>query len=591
MGGFCIPQQSAHTEHHVILDDGHAISFEQHKLIWSLRDRAEGKKGEQDEQEIQSKDGGADKTISDDTHGSGTLPEHEILFVCRESSSQPDTPSETQSTDTATGYIIYSVHEDAENHVQPYRLSSLSAPRLPQSLLDTFLLDEPPAHLVGAEDLQVIISTKSGTGLAKAFYESVLSKLLTVFGLRAHDDHATTTATPTESTGSSIIGPSYQLFVTRSRHSIRELAQERWSTRALATTAQGRPSSRQLLVLLSGDGGLVDLLNGAGEPDDATESSLVTPPAIALLPLGTGNALFHSLHKPLYRNSPGTPEPSHLLIGLRTLFRGEEAPLPTFRASFSAGSFLVPPAPEDDEEKGQGQGQISSGENQTEGAAMPVDHLLGAIVASHGFHAQLVWESDTAAYRQLGAKRFGMAAAELLKTAHAYQVVVEVRSEADDIEWRRIHPTLPKDHTGNSSGESRERFMYVLSTLVSNLEKTFTISPESRPLDGQLRLVSFGAVGPEKTLELMQAAYNDGNHVNCTWPPPDNTGEETQAGHDKVVGYNKLEEVKITIQEEDPRWRKVCIDGTIVEIPQDGWMHVRKTGKSRFRVLVDKSVL
>ncbi|TLD27059.1 hypothetical protein PspLS_04676 [Pyricularia sp. CBS 133598] len=590
MGGFCIPQQSAHTEHHVILEDGHAISFEQHKLIWSVRDSGEGKKGEQDEHEIQSKDGGADQTIGDDTHNGGTLHEHEILFICRESSSQADAPSDTHPIDTTTaGYIIYSVHEDVANHEQPYRLSSLSAPRLPQPLLDIFLLDEPPSHLVGAEDLQVIISTKSGTGLAKAFYESVLSKLLTVFGLRTHDDHS---ITPTESTGSNIItGPSYQLFVTRSRHSIRELAQERWSARALATAAQGRPSSRQLLVLLSGDGGLVDLLNGAGEPDDATESSSVTPPAIALLPLGTGNALFHSLHKPIYKSNSGTQEPSHLLIGLRTLFRGEEAPLPTFRASFSAGSFLVPPAPEDDDEKDQDQEKVSSGENQSEGAAMPVDHLLGAIVASHGFHAQLVWESDTAAYRQHGAKRFGMAAAELLKTAHAYQVVVEVRSEAQDSEWKRIHPTLPKDHTCNSSSESRERFMYVLSTLVSNLEKTFTISPASRPLDGQLRLVSFGAVGPEKTLELMQAAYNDGNHVNCTWPQCDNTGEESQTAHDKVVGYNKVEEIKITIQEEDPRWRKVCIDGTIVEIPQDGWMHVRKTGKSRFRVLVDKSVL
>ncbi|TLS29633.1 hypothetical protein PpBr36_00961 [Pyricularia pennisetigena] len=591
MGGFCIAQHSARTEHHVILDDGHSISFEEHKLIWKVQDgdgnNSEGKKGKAGKQENQSsKDGGADQSTGN-THDSGTLHEHEILFICRESSSKSDTLSETKSKDT-TSYIIYSVHENAEDPEQPYRLSSLSAPRLPQSLLDTFLLDEPPAHLAGAEDLQVIISTKSGIGLAKAFYESVLSKLLTVFGLRAHDHHLTT---PNEQASSNPTGPSYQLFVTRSRHSIRELARERWSARALAAAPQGKPSSRQLLVLLSGDGGLVDLLNGAGEPDDATESLSVTPPAIALLPLGTGNALFHSLHKPLYKNTPGKPGPSHLLVGLRTLFRGEAAPLPTFRASFSAGSFLVPPAPEDGEEKDQSQEQSSTGQNQTEAAPMPVDHLLGAIVASHGFHAQLVWESDTAAYRQHGSKRFGMAAAELLKTAHAYRVVVEVRSETDDSEWRRIHPTLPKYHTGNSSSESRERFMYVLSTLVSNLEKTFTISPESRPLDGQLRLVSFGAVGPEKTLELMQAAYNGGSHVNCAWPPSDNTGEEKQASDDKVVGYNKVEEFKITIQEEDPRWRKVCIDGTIVEIPQDGWMHVRKTGKSRFRVLVDKSVL
>ncbi len=85
--------------------------------------------------------------------------------------------------------------------------------------------------------------------------------------------------------------------------------------------------------------------------------------------------------------------PSSLVLGLRTLFRGTAAPLPTFRATFSPGSRLV------------------SYDSPSDPAA--VDHLLGAIVASYGFHAQLVWESDTPEYRRHGDKRFGMVAQEL----------------------------------------------------------------------------------------------------------------------------------------------------------------------------------
>lgn len=578
MGLWCVPKHLAHVKDHVILNEDYDIKFDQGKLIWKPQDGSgkapEGVKGG----EVQPNDGGADQT---GCNGSGTLDEHEIILICRESSGRSD---ESPSTVT-TAYTIYSLHEHTDDHERPHSLSSLSAPHLPQPLLDDFLLEQPPAHLVDAEDLQVVVSTKSGTGLAKAVYDSVLSPLFAVFGLRARDHHS-----PAPDVNSTTIpDPSYQLFITKSRHSIRELAHTRWGTSAAAVTTntqQRAPSPHQLIVLLSGDGGMVDLLNGAGEPGDTPSSSLDTRTTIALLPLGTGNALFHSLQKPLYRNMSGSRQPSNLLVGLRTLLRGEAVSLPTFRASFSPGSVLVPPAPEDSEEDIHGQDETGGS-----AAPAPVAQLLGAIVASHGFHAQLVWESDTAAYRKHGAKRFGMAAAELLKIAHAYQVEVEVRSEGGG-GWRRIHPHLPTGRTSNDGSDMSERFMYVLSTMVSNLEKTFTVSPESRPLDGQLRLVSFGAIGPEKTMALMQAAYDNGNHVNYTWASFDNVkGEQGKAVNDKVVGYDKAEEIKITIREEDRRWRKVCIDGTIVEIPQDGWMHVRKTDRSRFRVLVDSRVL
>jgi hypothetical protein len=196
-----------------------------------------------------------------------------------------------------------------------------------------------------------------------------------------------------------------------------------------------------------------------------------------------------------------------------------------------------------------------------------VRYLFGAVVASYGFHSQLVWESDTPDYRRHGDKRFDMAAQALLKESHAYHAAVEVKY--------RPHQEFSK--------LGRDRFNYILATMVSDLQQNFTISPASRPLDGQLRLVHFGDVGGERTLEIMRGAYNNGAHVGMTWTGGD--GEKDR------VGYEVVEEVKATILEEDARWRKVCVDGTIVEIGQGGWMAVKKVAESKFQILVARSVL
>ena len=103
-------------------------------------------------------------------------------------------------------------------------------------------------------------------------------------------------------------------------------------------------------------------------------------------------------------------------------------------------------------------------------------------------------------------------------------------------------------------------------------------------LDGQLRLVHFGDVGGEKTMEIMMAVYKGGEHVGMAWVKGDEEERER-------VGYEEVDEVRVTIGEEDPRWRKVCIDGTIVEVEKGGWMAVRRADEERLRVLVDQSVL
>lgn len=252
-----------------------------------------------------------------------------------------------------------------------------------------------------------------------------------------------------------------------------------------------------------------------------------TRPILIQIPLGTGNALFHSLHA-------SSSIPSLYVQALRTLFTGSPKALPTFRARFSPGARLL-----------TNEGQTAS--------PIPNSTLYGAVVASYGLHATLVADSDTTAYRKHGAARFGMVANDLLfpkdgdgkeEQPHAYRARVLLDGEV--------------------LGEG-DRHGYVLATLVSNLEKTFTVSPDSRPLDGKMRVVSFGPMGGEAQMDVMKGAYEGGRHVE--------RGE---------VGYREVGKMRVEMEEEGEgkgegegwRWRRCCVDGLIIGIEEGGWMEV-----------------
>lgn len=407
-----------------------------------------------------------------------------------------------------------------------------------QDLVNNFYIAGRPAHLEPGPHhcIHVIVSILSGTGLSKQFYENVLAPILEALGLTASGDGAGRNA--------------YHLFVTQDADSVKSFS------KYLAARNRVETGVEHTVVLLSGDGGVIDILNGYASDIPNPTSSSSSLPLIAILPLGTGNALFNSLHKNVQ-----APASSDLVQGLRTLLRGTAAPLPSFKVAFPPGSRTITYS-----ESSGVAGPNNNGKNSatTEAGlaekAEYVRYLYGVVVASYGFHSQLVWESDTPEYRQHGAKRFHMVAEQLLKESHAYRATVEIAQ--------------------SSSGESvikkldRDQHAYLLATPVSNLEKTFCISPASKPLDGQLRLVHFGPIDGKKTMEIMMAAYDGGKHIGMDG-----------------VGYEEMDEVKITTHEEDARWRKVCIDGTIVEIPAGGCMVVGKEGTRHLRVLVDASTM
>ncbi|KAI0443141.1 ATP-NAD kinase-like domain-containing protein [Xylaria telfairii] len=470
-------------------------------------------------------------------------------------------------------YKILSLSQEVQAATPPFTLRRFSRAsgddddeeKALRRLFDDFGIHEPPAHLQPGprRHVHIIVSTHAGTGLSLQFYNNILAPLLEAVGLAAPEG-------PERGAGS------YHLLITRDEDSVKKFARE------LSSWGRGGQDIEHTIVLLSGDGGIVDMLNSYTSTDShhVTSEDDIQPrslPVIAILPLGTGNALFNSLHK-----TAKTPAAaSDLVQGLRTLLRGKAAPLPSFKAVFPEGSRSITYSEAaDPASTGNGFAQSTNSTPGLREQTKYLTHLHGVVVASYGFHSQLVWESDTPSYRQHGAKRFQMVAQELLKESHAYRATVEITRSTS------------KGETTSTMKLDRDRHAYILATPVSNLEKTFCISPASQPLDGQLRLVHFGPVDGAKTMEIMMAAYDGGKHVGMRWGATivDGQSREEEASTDGV-GYEDISEVRVTTHEEDARWRKVCIDGTIVEIPTGGCMVVSKETRRHLRVLVDESII
>lgn len=395
-------------------------------------------------------------------------------------------PHETSARSYFTiGFISTVFNETAESipevetttGVADLQFKTVEVTNLPRAFVDANVIGSQPVFHTRT-NLSVLVSTQSGASQAQQFFDNVVSKALAFAGLTSND---------------------YELNFTTSDKSIDEFAR--------SISAKG--NQPHTILLLSGDGGVVDIVNAIPETSNGRH-----PITIGVLPFGTGNAL---------ANSTGLNVDS--TFGLRQFFRGQAHPLPTFTATFSPGSEL-----------------LSNEGNDSE----PLTHLRGAVVCSWALHVSLVADSDTAEYRKYGSERFQMAAKELLATAHVYKAKITLSKRNDE----------SKEY---SQVLDRREHSYLLATLVSNLEQKLTISPSSQPLDGQLRLVHFGPMEGEEVMRIMGLAFQGGTHVN-----------------DPSVHYESIEGMRIEFEEDDARWRRVCVDGKIVRIAKNGWVELKK---------------
>ncbi|KAF1842150.1 uncharacterized protein K460DRAFT_291331 [Cucurbitaria berberidis CBS 394.84] len=396
-------------------------------------------------------------------------------------------------------FEVIALLEHNEDAAQHPRLIKVSKRPLPS----------PRPASTTERETRVVLSLGSGHQQAAHFFEDVVSPILTT--LYGEEGMLT-----------------LKIHTTQSATTILELTNE-----VLFPAANGTTGKPLRILLLSGDGGVVDLVNGLSSK---AMSSQYVAPQVALLPLGTANALYHSINANAGANNKW---------GLHALASSTSKPLPIFTASFSPGARLLVDEARVEEalptdEKGNGK-------------------LHGAVVCSWGMHASLVADSDTTEYRKFGIDRFKMAAKEALYPSdgsppHPYKGRVSVLKGSDD--WT----ALPE-----------EEHMYVLATLVSNLEQPFCISPASKPLDGSLHLVHFGPTSGDEAMRIMGLAYQGGKHVE-----------------DPAVRYEAINGLRIDFKgmEDDGRWRRICVDGKIVRVDKDGWVEIRKEERRVLDVVV-----
>ncbi|CAI4210613.1 unnamed protein product [Parascedosporium putredinis] len=315
-------------------------------------------------------------------------------------------------TASGQGYVATCLREGELDADRPYELLHHELDTLAPSLRP-HVIKKRPQHLdPSTAAVHVIVSGKSGIGLAPKAWDAVIRPLLEMIQGLGQENESTASR------------PGYEALITDSASSIRDFAR----SKLVSGSGDGRPKT---VILLSGDGGIIELLNG---PDDHISTSSL------------GSRSSNTLER---HAIPSADLPGFLLPGARLIRPADE-------------SGKIPPP------------------NEAEDS---VEHLIGAVVASYGFHSNIVWESDTPEYRKHGAQRFHM---------------VINGGGSTSLQPLRNAP---------------EKFGYVLVAQVSNMEKTFEISPATKPLDQALRLVYFGPVGGQKTMEIMGAAYSGGRHV------------------------------------------------------------------------------
>jgi hypothetical protein len=156
------------------------------------------------------------------------MSEQSIIVITKPTSPKPER--------TPSGYTITAITPDT-----PPRTSNIIISQLPK-FLESHSLSHLPPHLgLPSEDFHIIISTKSGAEQAVAVFENVLKPVLSTVGL---DEN------------------SYQVLRTESSDTVKEFAGGRLRERANQGVAQ-------TVVLLSGDGGVVDVVNGLMNDGDS----------------------------------------------------------------------------------------------------------------------------------------------------------------------------------------------------------------------------------------------------------------------------------------------------------------------------------
>lgn len=140
----------------------------------------------------------------------------------------------TAQQDGSVGHRIFSLAPIQEGSETPFELRITNTTLLPPDFLERHLFKTFPTYLQPSTDIHVLISTLSGTRLAPRFFEDVLHPVLLAIG---------------------VADSQYNVLQTKDAGSVIDFAR----TVLLPAANEGR---KQTVLMLSGDGGLVDAVNG-----------------------------------------------------------------------------------------------------------------------------------------------------------------------------------------------------------------------------------------------------------------------------------------------------------------------------------------
>jgi hypothetical protein len=139
----------------------------------------------------------------------------------------------------AIAYIIWSLApaetpSDSTPAPRAFELEITHSINFPQQFLDKHLFKGLPPQLdPKSNEIYVLISTSSGTGLSSSFFDEILQDILRAVGLGESD---------------------YNVVRTSSAESVKEFART-------TLLAKGNKGEKQTVLMLSGDGGIVDTIN------------------------------------------------------------------------------------------------------------------------------------------------------------------------------------------------------------------------------------------------------------------------------------------------------------------------------------------
>ncbi|KAJ3901039.1 hypothetical protein F5879DRAFT_1011617 [Lentinula edodes] len=329
------------------------------------------------------------------------------------------------------------------------------------------------------------------------------------------------------------------------------------------------PINEALTVILgSGDGTLHELINYLSSADIKGTRAGVTsvPPEIhlVLVPCGTANALYSSLFPP---TSSVTPSIEYRLQSVRSFLQAPDSHL--LPLTLAITTLSSPPA-----------------------AKIRPKAVASAVVVSTSLHASILHDSELLRAEMPGIERFNIAAKQNSnKWYNGYAKLLPVASlgvvQLYDPDAKEFisHPDADEN---NPVVDLYGPFAYFLSTVnVDRLEPAFRITPLAKDIpsanDASCDLVAIRPFSnpvvsidtPEardnfvsKLWDTLQAAYQNGNHVNLRY---DEEGKVTTEGEGPfVVEYVRCGGWEWIPDDIDDDAHIVCLDGDIVTIEKGG---------------------